>query len=101
MTRMWSGSIDVSVYLLMILQNPNQVFNLSIGENSLVSISGIILTRIDTIHSHDKSILSDRSYEQIKLDLIYNDYQNIVTCGGTFDYWLMEYLIIHMVIYQT
>ena len=31
--------------------------------------------------------MSDRSYEQIKLDMLYNQFGgNIVTCGATFDY---------------
>ena len=81
---------DVSVYLFndFAQKNPNQVFNLSIGENSLVSISAGLSSQglIPFIHTINP-FLSDRSYEQIKLDLIYNDYPaNIVTCGGTFDY---------------
>ena len=80
---------DVSVYLFdESTKNPNQVFNLSIGENSLVSISAGLSSQglIPFIHTINP-FLSDRSFEQIKLDLIYNDYPtNIVTCGGTFDY---------------
>ena len=68
---------DVSVYLFndFAQKNPNQVFNLSIGENSLVSISAGLSSQglIPFIHTINP-FLSDRSYEQIKLDLIYNDY---------------------------
>tara|TARA_R100000234_G_C5000265_1_gene180020 strand:- start:544 stop:1401 length:858 start_codon:yes stop_codon:yes gene_type:complete len=81
---------DVSVYLFddFKIKNPNKVFNLAIGENSLVSVSAGLSSQglIPFVHTINP-FLSDRSYEQIKLDMLYNDFNgNIVTCGATFDY---------------
>ena len=81
---------DVSVYLFneFSTNNPNKVFNLAIGENSLVSVSAGLSAQglIPFVHTINPFI-SDRSYEQIKLDMCYNQYGgNIVTCGATFDY---------------
>ena len=81
---------DVSVYLFndFKLNNPDKVFNLAIGENSLVSVSAGLSSQglISFVHTINP-FLSDRSYEQIKLDMLYNQFGgNIVTCGATFDY---------------
>ena len=62
---------DVSVYLFddFKIKNPNKVFNLAIGENSLVSVSAGLSSQglIPFVHTINP-FLSDRSYEQIKLD---------------------------------
>ena len=81
---------DVSVYLFnqYAEQNSDKVYNLAIGENSLVSVSAGLSSQglIPFVHTINP-FLSDRSYEQIKLDMCYNQYGgNIVTCGATFDY---------------
>ena len=81
---------DVSVYLFNEFEsnNPDKVFNLAIGENSLVSVSAGLSSQglIPFVHTINP-FLSDRSYEQIKLDMLYNQFGgNIVTCGATFDY---------------
>ena len=81
---------DVSVYLFndFKLNNKDKVFNLAIGENSLVSVSAGLSSQglISFVHTINP-FLSDRSYEQIKLDMLYNQFGgNIVTCGATFDY---------------
>jgi len=81
---------DVSVYLFnqYAEENSDKVYNLAIGENSLVSVSAGLSSQglIPFVHTINP-FLSDRSYEQIKLDMCYNQYGgNIVTCGATFDY---------------
>ena len=81
---------DVSVYLFNEFEsnNPDKVFNLAVGENSLVSVSAGLSSQglIPFVHTINP-FLSDRSYEQIKLDMLYNQFGgNIVTCGATFDY---------------
>ncbi len=81
---------DVSVYLFneFTQNNPDKVYNLAICENSLISVSAGLssLGFIPFVHTINPFI-SDRSYEQIKLDMCYNQFgANIVTCGATFDY---------------
>ena len=81
---------DVSVYLFneFTQNNPDRVYNLAICENSLISVSAGLssLGFIPFVHTINPFI-SDRSYEQIKLDMCYNQFgANIVTCGATFDY---------------
>ena len=81
---------DVSVYLFneFTQNNPDRVYNLAICENSLISVSAGLssLGFIPFVHTINPFI-SDRSYEQIKLDMCYTQFgANIVTCGATFDY---------------
>jgi len=81
---------DVSVYLFNEFkqQYPDRFFNLGICENSIISVSGGLSAQGFTPFAHTIApFLTERSYEQIKLDLCYNHFPaNIVTCGATFDY---------------
>ena len=81
---------DVSVYLFddFRQQYPDRFFNLGICENSIISVSGGLNSQGFTPFVHTIApFLTERSYEQIKLDLCYNQFgANIVTCGATFDY---------------
>ena len=81
---------DVSVYLFNDFkqQYPERFFNLGICENSIISISGGLNSQGFTPFVHTIApFLTERSYEQIKLDLCYNRFAaNIVTCGASFDY---------------
>jgi transketolase len=81
---------DVSVYLFNDFKQlyPDRFFNLGICENSIISVSGGLSSQGFTPFVHTIApFLTERSYEQIKLDLCYNRFAaNIVTCGATFDY---------------
>ncbi len=81
---------DVSVYLFNDFKQlfPDRFFNLGICENSIISVSGGLSSQGYTPFVHTIApFLTERSYEQIKLDLCYNQFAaNIITCGATFDY---------------
>jgi transketolase len=81
---------DVSVYLFNAFKQlyPDRFFNLGICENSIISVAGGLNSQGYTPFVHTIApFLTERSYEQIKLDLCYNQFAaNIVTCGATFDY---------------
>jgi len=81
---------DVSVYLFNEFQNryPDRFYNLGICENTLVSVGAGLSAQGFTPFIHTITpFLTERSYEQIKLDLCYNRFLgNIVTCGASFDY---------------
>jgi transketolase len=81
---------DISVYLFHEFQDkyPDRFYNMGICENSLISVSAGLSSQgfIPFIHSI-APFVTERSYEQIKLDLCYNGFgANIVTCGASFDY---------------
>ena len=81
---------DVSVYLFNEYKEkfPARFYNMGICENTLVSVAAGLSSQglIPFVHTI-APFLTDRSYEQIKLDLCYNRYgANIVTCGASFDY---------------
>jgi transketolase len=81
---------DVSVYLFNDFKNkyPNRFFNMGICENTLISVAAGLSSQglIPFVHTI-APFLTERSYEQIKLDLCYNKFgANIVTCGSSFDY---------------
>jgi transketolase len=81
---------DVSVYLLNEFQKlyPRRFYNLGICENTLISVAAGMSAQgfIPFVHTI-APFLTERSYEQIKVDLCYNQFgANIVTCGATFDY---------------
>ena len=67
---------------------PDRFYNMGICENTLISVTAGMSSQgfhpfVHTINP----FLTDRSYEQIKLDLCYNGWSgNIVTCGASFDY---------------
>ena len=81
---------DVSVYLFSEFQNkyPDRFYNMGICENTLISVSAGLSSQKFTPFIHTIGpFLTERSFEQIKLDLCYNRFPaNIVTCGATFDY---------------
>jgi transketolase len=81
---------DVSVYLFDEFQvnYPDRFYNMGICENTLVSVSAGLRSQgfIPFIHTI-APFLTERSFEQIKLDMCYNRFPgNIVTCGASFDY---------------
>jgi len=81
---------DVSVYLFNDFKNkyPQRFYNMGICENTLISVGAGLSSQGFTPFIHTIApFLTERSYEQIKLDLCYNRFPaNIVTCGASFDY---------------
>lgn len=81
---------DISVYLFKEFQegHAERFFNIGICENTLVSMAGGLYREgfLPVVHTI-APFLSERSYEQVKLDLCYNGVGGtLVTCGGSFDY---------------
>ena len=81
---------DVSVYLFKEFQDkyPDRFYNLGICENTLISSGAGLSSQgfVPFVHSINPFI-TERSFEQIKLDMCYNHFGgNIVTCGASFDY---------------
>ena len=81
---------DVSVYLLTDFQKryPERFYNMGICENTLISMAAGLSSQgfVPFVHTI-APFLTERSYEQIKLDMCYNRFGgNIVTCGASFDY---------------
>lgn len=81
---------DISVYLFRDFWSrwPDRFFNVGICENTLVSMTaGLSAVGFHPFVHTIAPFITDRSYEQIKLDLCYNRFGgNIVSCGATFDY---------------
>ncbi len=81
---------DVSVYLFSDFQKqyPERFYNMGICENTLISVSAGLSTQGFTPFVHTIApFLTERSFEQIKLDMCYNRFPvNIATCGASFDY---------------
>jgi transketolase len=81
---------DISVYMFKAFWecHPTRFYNMGICENTLVSVSAGLSSQ--GLHPFAHTIcpfITDRSVEQIKLDMCYNKFSgNIVTCGATFDY---------------
>jgi transketolase len=81
---------DVSVYLFRPFSErwPERFINAGICENTLISLGAGLSSQgyrpfVHTINP----FLTERSYEQIKLDMCYNGFGgNIVSCGASFDY---------------
>ena len=67
---------------------PKRFYNMGICENTLISVTAGLSSQ--GYHPFVHTIcpfLTERSIEQIKLDMCYNNFAgNIVTCGATFDY---------------
>jgi transketolase len=81
---------DVSVYLFNEYKEkfPSRFYNMGICENTLISVAAGLSSQglVPFVHTITP-FLTERSYEQIKLDLCYNRYgANIITCGASFDY---------------
>jgi transketolase len=81
---------DVSVYLFQDFKEryPDRFYNLGICENTLISVSAGMASQ--GFHPFVHTIapfITERSFEQIKLDMCYNRFGgNIVSCGASFDY---------------
>lgn len=81
---------DVSIYLFNDFkgQYPDRFYNMGICENTLVSVAAGLSSQgfIPFVHSITPFI-TERSYEQLKLDACYNQFGgNILSCGASFDY---------------
>lgn len=81
---------DVSVYLFREFKSrhPHRFYNMGICENTLLSVAAGMSSQGFTPFVHTIApFVTERSYEQIKLDICYNQFPtNIVTCGASFDY---------------
>jgi transketolase len=81
---------DISHFLLRHVEShaPNRFFNIGICEQSMVSMaSGMAMEGMRPIIHTIAPFLVERAYEQIKVDLGYqNTDVTIVTVGGTYDY---------------
>ncbi|MBP7215982.1 MAG: hypothetical protein KBA46_01730 [Candidatus Omnitrophica bacterium] len=81
---------DISVYLFNDFkeQFPARFYNLGICENTLISVAaGLSAQGMHPIVHTIAPFITERSFEQIKLDLCYNLFgANIVSCGASFDY---------------
>lgn len=81
---------DISGYLFKDYEIafPQRFFNMGICENTLISVTAGLSAQgfFPFVHTI-APFLTERSYEQIKLDMCYNQFGgNIVTCGASFDY---------------
>jgi transketolase len=81
---------DVSVYLFNDFKEkyPDRFYNMGICENTLVSVAAGLSSQgfFPFVHTI-APFVTERSFEQIKLDLCYNQFgANIVSCGASFDY---------------
>lgn len=81
---------DVSVYLFNDFKNnyPGRFYNLGICESTLISVgAGLSLQGFRPFMHTIAPFITERCYEQIKLDLCYNRLGgSIVSCGASFDY---------------
>lgn len=81
---------DISVYLFndFSRQYPGRLLNIGICENTLISMAaGMSAAGYHPVVHTIAPFVTERSYEQVKLDLCYNRFGcTIVTCGGSFDY---------------
>lgn len=81
---------DISVYLFneFTERYPERLLNLGICENTLISMAaGMAAAGFHPVVHTIAPFVTERSYEQVKLDLCYNRLEcTIVTCGGSFDY---------------
>lgn len=81
---------DISVYMFKDFweRYPSRFYNMGICENTLISVAAGLGSQGYRPFVHTICpFLTDRSIEQIKLDMCYNKFPgNIVTCGATFDY---------------
>jgi len=81
---------DVSVYLFNDFKTeyPDRFYNMGICENTLISVAAGLSSQGFSPFVHSIApFITERSLEQIKLDLCYNRFGgNIVSCGASFDY---------------
>lgn len=81
---------DVSVYLFDEFKKkyPERFYNMGICESTLISIGAGLSSQgfFPFVHTI-APFITERSFEQIKLDMCYNQFGgNIVSCGASFDY---------------
>ena len=81
---------DVSVYLFRDFKesHPDRFYNMGICENTLISVAAGLSSQgfFPFVHTI-APFVTERSFEQIKLDMCYNQFGgNIVSCGASFDY---------------
>lgn len=81
---------DVSVYLFSDFKEkyPDRFYNMGICENTLISVAAGLSSQGFYPFVHTIApFVTERSFEQIKLDMCYNQFGgNIVSCGASFDY---------------
>lgn len=81
---------DISHYLFSAFQEkyPSRFYNMGICENALVSVAaGLSAQGLHPFVHTIAPFISERSLEQIKLDMCYNRFGgNILSCGASFDY---------------
>lgn len=81
---------DISVFLFKDFQDryPDRFYNLGICEQALISVCAGLRSQGFIPFAHSICpFITERCYEQIKLDCVYNDFPvNIVSCGASFDY---------------
>lgn len=81
---------DISHYLFSAFQEkyPARFYNMGICENALISIAaGLSAQGYHPFVHTIAPFITERSLEQIKLDMCYNEFGgNILSCGSSFDY---------------
>ena len=81
---------DISVYLFNDFKKkyPSRFYNMGICENTLISVAAGLSSQGFAVFVHTIApFITERSFEQIKLDMCYNRFGgNIVSCGASFDY---------------
>lgn len=81
---------DISHYLFSAFQEkyPSRFYNMGVCENALVSIAaGLGAQGFHPFVHTIAPFITERSLEQIKLDMCYNEFGgNILSCGASFDY---------------
>lgn len=81
---------DISHFLFNAFQqqHPTRFYNMGICENTLISVAaGMSAQGFHPFVHTITPFITERSLEQIKLDLCYNEFgANIVSTGATFDY---------------
>jgi len=81
---------DVSVYLFneFKMNYPDRFYNMGISENTLISVgAGLAALGFYPFVHTIAPFITERSYEQIKLDMCYNQFGvNVISCGASFDY---------------
>lgn len=81
---------DISVFLFneYIKRFPDRFYNAGICENTLISVgAGLSSQGFNPFIHTIAPFITERSFEQIKLDMCYNGFGgNIVSCGASFDY---------------
>lgn len=81
---------DVSVYLFRDYAErySNRFYNMGICENTLIAVgAGLAACGLTPFVHTIAPFITERSYEQIKLDMCYNRFGgNVVSCGASFDY---------------